>query len=121
MEFGDLIKCESILLLIGVGRQTSSLNMPLSRKGEVEIIKRALWVIVPFTITLILLVALVWPLWLEHTFYQRLLAQAKGPEDLSRPRLYLYDVSSYVHKASGSHISFDLPSQCAGVVLCFDF
>jgi hypothetical protein len=121
IEIGDLIKCESILLLIGIGRQISSLNMPLSRKGNDETIKRALWGIIPLAITIFVLVAVVWPLWLDHTFYQRLLAQAKGPEDLSRPRLYLYHASSYVHKASGSLISFNLQSQCAGVVPCFDF
>lgn len=121
MEFGDLIKCESILLLIGVDCQISSLNMPLSKKEDIETIKRAFWGIIPLALTLLVLVAVVWPLWLDHTFYQRLLAQAKGPGDLSKPRLYLYDASSYVHKASGSLISFNLQSQCAGVVLCFDF
>ncbi len=94
--------------------------MPFSRKEEVETIKRALWITAPLGIALLLLTILVWPLCLGHLFKQHVLAQAKGPGDLSRPQLYLHNVSPYLHQASGFVIPPDLPRQYSGAILLFD-
>jgi len=94
--------------------------MALARGEASETTKRALWIAVPLGITLLLLTVIGWPLWLEHLFNQQILAQAKGPGDLSRPQLYLHNVSPYVHQDSGLVIPPDIPTKYSGGIPNFE-